>query len=109
MRERDHFIGIWLDDKEFANLTQLCKTSGLSASAVLRQALAGVQLRPRPPGEYTRLLRELSAIGNNINQIAKRLHETGRTYEADIADIKANQERLIELSNTIISKLAAIK
>ena len=47
--------------------------------------------------------------GNNINQIARRLHETGRTYEADIEDIKANQERLIELANTILTKLAAIK
>ena len=86
MRERDHFIGIWLDDKEFANLTQLCKTSGLSASAVLRQALAGVQLRPRPPGEYTRLLRELSAIGNNINQIAYWANARKSIHEAEIVD-----------------------
>ena len=86
MRERDHFIGIWLDDKEFANLTQLCKTSGLSASAVLRQALAGVQLRPRPPGEYTQLLRELSAIGNNVNQIAYWANARKSIYEAEIVD-----------------------
>ena len=97
MRERDHFIGIWLDDKEFANLTQLCKTSGLSASAVLRQALAGVQLRPRPPGEYTRLLRELSAIGNNINQIAYWANAQKSIQEAEIVDAAVLAKKAWEL------------
>ena len=59
--------------------------------------------------ELKEMISLLRYSGNNINQIAKRLHETGRIYEADIADIKANQERLIELANTIITKLAAIK
>ena len=59
--------------------------------------------------ELKEMISLLRYSGNNINQIAKRLHETGRTYETDIADIKANQERLIELANTIITKLATIK
>ena len=86
MRERDHFIGVWLDDKEYAHLNQLCETSGLSAGAVLRQALAGVQLRPRPPDEYTKLLRELSAIGNNVNQIAYWANARKSILEAEIVD-----------------------
>jgi len=86
MRERDHFIGVWLDDKEYAHLNQLCETSGLSAGAVLRQALAGVQLRPRPPDEYTKLLRELSAIGNNVNQIAYWANARKSIHEAEIVD-----------------------
>ena len=86
MRERDHFIGVWLDDKEYAHLNQLCETSGLSAGAVLRQALAGVQLRPRPPDEYTKLLRELSAIGNNVNQIAYWANACKSIHEAEIVD-----------------------
>ena len=86
MRERDHFIGVWLDDKESAHLTQLCKLSGLSASGLLRQVLAGVQLRPRPPDEYTRLLRELSAIGNNVNQIAHWANARKSIHESEIVD-----------------------
>ncbi len=37
---------------------------------LIRQLILGVELRPRPPDEYAALLRELSAIGNNVNQIA---------------------------------------
>ena len=86
MRERNHFIGVWLGDNEYAHLNQLCETSGLSAGAVLRQALAGVQLRPRPPDEYTKLLRELSAIGNNVNQIAYWANARKSIHEAEIVD-----------------------
>ena len=70
LRYRRNFIGFWLDDKEYSHLQKQCETSGLNASAVIRKLIMGVQIRPRPPDTYAALLRELSAIGNNINQIA---------------------------------------
>ena len=60
--------------------------TGLSVSVLIRKLIAGVQLRPRPPGEYTRLLRELSAIGNNINQIAYWANARKSIHEAEIVD-----------------------
>ena len=75
---------------------------------IRKLALDGLVVKLDVP-ELKEMISLLRYSGNNINQIAKRLHETGRTYEADITDIKANQERLIELANTIITKLAAIK
>ena len=71
MRKRKHFIGLWLNDTEYGQLSHQCTVTGLSASALVRQLIMGVELQPRPPDTYTALLRELSAIGNNINQIAK--------------------------------------
>ena len=82
--------------------------TGNQEAFIRKLALDGLVVKLDVP-ELKEMISLLRYSGNNINQIAKRLHETGRTYEADIADIKANQERLIELSNTIISKLAAIK
>ena len=58
--------------------------TGLSVSVLIRKLIAGVQLRPRPPGEYTKLLRELSAIGNNINQIAYWANARKSIHEAEI-------------------------
>ena len=60
--------------------------TGLSVSVLIRKLIAGVQLRPRPPGEYTRLLRELSAIGNNVNQIAYWANARKSIHEAEIVD-----------------------
>ena len=70
MRQRGHFIGLWLDDGEYQHLTRQCAVTGLTASAFVRKCVMGTELRPRPPDAYADLLRELSAIGNNVNQIA---------------------------------------
>ncbi len=86
MRERGHFIGVWLGDKEYALLNAQCAASGLSVSSLVRQAIAGIQLRPRPPGEYAALLRELSAIGNNVNQIAHWANARKSIHEAEIVE-----------------------
>lgn len=60
--------------------------TGLSVSVLIRKLIAGVQLRSRPPGEYTKLLRELSAIGNNVNQIAYWANARKSIHEAEIVD-----------------------
>ena len=82
--------------------------TGNQEAFIRKLALDGLVVKLDVP-ELKEMITLLRYSGNNINQIARRLHETGRTYAADIADIKANQERLIELANTILTKLAAIK
>ena len=59
-----------LTAEEYAHLKATADAAGLKLEPMLRQLILGVELRPRPPDEYTALLRELSAIGNNVNQIA---------------------------------------
>ena len=71
--------------------------TGLSVSVLIRKLLAGVQLRPRPPDEYTKLLRELSAIGNNVNQIAYWANARKSIHEAEIVDAAVLAKRAWEL------------
>lgn len=42
----------------------------------VRRLIMGQEIRPRPPDSYAALLRELSAIGNNINQLARVANST---------------------------------
>ena len=56
--------------------------------------------------EMVSLLRRSS---NNLNQIAKRVNETGRIYDADIECLLGNQEQLWSAANEILHRLAAIK
>ena len=43
-------------------------------------------------------LRELVALlrrsSNNLNQLTRRVHETGRYYDADMEDLQQNYEKL---------------
>ena len=58
-------------------------------------------------------LREMVSLlrrsGNNINQIAKRVNETSRIYEADIDCLKENQEKIWSAANGILTRLASIR
>ena len=58
-------------------------------------------------------LRELVSLlrysSNNLNQLTRRVHETGRVYAADMEDILRNQERIWQAASGILSRLAAIK
>ena len=56
--------------------------------------------------EMVSLLRRSS---NNLNQIAKRVNETSRIYDADIDCLKENQEKIWAAANGILTKLASIR
>ncbi len=86
MRKREHFIGLWLNDAEYQQMLKQCALSGLSASALIRHAITGINIQPRPPDTYAALLRELSAIGNNINQIAYWANARKGITESEIKD-----------------------
>ena len=64
-------ITLRLNEAEYAHLQRQTQATGLKMEPLIRQLILGVQLRPRPPDEYAALLRELSALGNNANQIAR--------------------------------------
>lgn len=70
MRQIAKSILLRLTAEEYAHLQTQANIAGLKLEPMLRQLILGVELRPRPPDTYAALLRELSAIGNNVNQIA---------------------------------------
>ena len=47
--------------------------------------------------------KELSAIGRNINQIAKHLNAGGSVYAADLQEIRQRQEEIWQLQRRILS------
>lgn len=89
MRKREKFIGLWLSDTEYRHLLKQCALSGLNTSALIRHSIMGVNIQPHPPDTYAALLRELSAIGNNVNQIAYWANATKGISEAEIAEVAA--------------------
>ena len=86
MRNREHFIGLWLDDTEHKHLLKQCVLFGLNASALIRHSVMGVNIQPKPPDTYADLLRELSAIGNNLNQIVYWANATKSINKAELAE-----------------------
>ena len=55
--------------------------------------------------EYTNVMNEMTRIGTNINQIARRLNDQGSFYYDELAEIKEEHEELCRLLNQYLSTL----
>ena len=94
MREIAKRISLRLNSAEYAHLKQLSADSGLKMEPVLRQLIVGAEIKPRPPDDLPELLRQLSGMAININQIAKVANASGFVRKEDIERIKAMQAQL---------------
>lgn len=89
MRRRNRHISVWMNDKEYAKLKKKAMAAGLGIDPFIRNLVAGVEIKPKPPEEYSKLLQELSAIGDNINQIAYWANYRKGIYDAEIQEAAA--------------------
>ncbi len=78
------------------------------AAYLRKMALDGYVVRLELP-ELREMVSLLRRISNNLNQLTRRAHETGRIYEADLDDLRQGQEKLWEAADNILSALAALK
>ena len=75
-------------------MKQLSTDTGLKMEPVIRRLIVGAELRPRTPDELAELLRQMSGVAANINQIAKVANASGFVRMEEIDHIKAMQEML---------------
>ena len=76
--------------------------------AYLRKiAIDGMVVKLEVP-ELKEIVSLMRRTSNNVNQIARRLNETGRIYEVDITDVQNQQEQLWDMLNSLITKISGI-
>ena len=89
MRKRNHHVSVWMNEQEYRHLKMQAELAGLGIDPFIRTLVSGVNLRPHPPDTYAALLRELSAIGNNVNQIAYWANANKGISQGEIAEVAA--------------------
>lgn len=77
MRNRNVQILFRLNEDEAEHLQVLVRKSGRSREAFLRDMIKGYRLSEKPDPEFYKIMRELSAIGNRINQLAVKANALG--------------------------------
>ena len=78
-----------MNEQEYRHLKMQAELAGLGIDPFIRTLVSGVNLRPHPPDTYAALLRELSAIGNNVNQIAYWANANKGISQGEIAEAAA--------------------
>lgn len=58
--------------------------------------------------ELKEMISLLRYSGNNLNQLTRRVHETGRLYDADLKDMQQNQEQLWDAASKILGALSKL-
>lgn len=59
--------------------------------------------------ELKELVSLLRRSSNNLNQLTRRVHETGRFYDADMEDLQQNYGKLWDTAQKLLMSLAAIQ
>lgn len=108
-RKRNVQIIFWVTEDERDMIEQKMAQVGTdNLSAYLRKiAIDGYIVKLDLP-ELREMISLLRRSSNNLNQIAKRLNETGRFYTADLEDMLRRQEQLWQTANRILSRLAMV-
>ena len=70
MSDKKMKLSVRVSAKEYAHLKKQSELAGLKMEPFIRKLIMGTEISPRPPDEYRKILYQLSAIGNSVNQIA---------------------------------------
>lgn len=93
MRKRRHVIPLRLTEKELQYLKRQAEQSGMSREKFLRALIMGETIHPRPCTHHANLLRKVSGLCNNANQVAHRANSTGVASQESVDKmIRISQE-----------------
>ena len=108
-RKRSVPIVFWVSEEEKELIQQKMALLGtINMSSYLRKmAIDGYAIRLDMP-ELKEMLSLLRYSSNNLNQLTKRVRETGRLYDADLTDIRQSQDRILDATSKIVKKLAGL-
>ena len=109
-RERKNELKIYLSDDEQYILEQKVKASGMKSKSafLLRQILYGF-VYDIDYSELREYNASLAKIGNNLNQIAKRMNATGNVYTADVKQAKELIKQVWDTQKSMLSKQPYMK
>lgn len=108
-RKRDVQVNFRVSPEELTLIEQKMAQLGTkNREAYLRKmALDGYVVKLELP-QLKELLSLMRYSSNNLNQLSRRVHETGRIYDADMEDILQRQDALWSGVNKILKRLGEL-
>ena len=109
-RERKNELKIYLSDDEQYILEQKVKVSGMrDKSSFLRHLILYGYVYDIDYSDLREYNTALAKIGNNLNQIAKRMNATGNVYKADVNEVKELMQKVWHTQKSMLSRQPLIK
>jgi len=103
MLNRNIKITFRLNRTESERFRKQVKKSGLNQESYIRHIINGLVPADVPPPDYFSMMRELHAIGNNMNQIAQKAHVLNvvdaRRYDDTV---KSLDKAILAITNAVM-------
>ena len=109
-RSRKYWIVIHLSEDEKYILDEKTKCSNMtSRAAFIRHLILYGYVYDIDYSELQEYNAALARIGNNLNQIAKRMNATGNVYQADVNEVKELMQKIWHTQKSMLSRQPLIK
>ena len=109
-RSRKYGIVIHLSEDEKYILDEKTKCSNMtSRAAFIRHLILYGYVYDIDYSELQEYNDALARIGNNLNQIAKRMNATGNVYQADVNEVKELMQKVWHTQKSMLSRQPLIK
>ena len=109
-RKRDKQLKIWVSKEELDMIHKKMAEFGTSnmGAFVRKMVIDGYIVKLDIP-ELREILHQLGPIGNNVNQMARKLNAGGSIYREDIAEVNAKLDAIYTQLEKILKRLSKIK
>ena len=108
-RQRDmqlHFM-VSLEERNIIN-EKMASIGTKNMGAYLRKMAVDGLIIHLDTADVRELVRVLRVTSNSLNQLTKRVHETGSIYGEDIEDLRKSYDKLWGAAEEIMLRLAAV-
>jgi hypothetical protein len=108
-RSRSRQVKFWVNEEEYELLQKKMEAAGgVNQGAYIRKMILDGYIVNLDIRELKEIIRLLSITSNNVNQMARQLHSTGRIYQQDIGEVEAQLEQNYKMLRKLITKLSKI-
>ena len=108
-RKRDKQLKIWVSQEELDMIHQKMAEFGTSnmGAFVRKMVIDGYIVKLDIP-ELKEIIRLMGPIGNNINQMARKLNTGDSVYKEDMEEIRTKQDEIYKLLRKVLISLSKI-
>ena len=114
LKKKKNCIMLRLSDPEYELVTNYAKESGYPIAVYARKQVLEGKIEIQCPiivdiEELRKLTTEFGRVGNNLNQIAKRMNATGNVYKADVNEVKELMKQVWHTQKSMLSRQPSVR
>lgn len=87
MKQRNNKVTVRLTNTEKQYLEKQARLAGMGMEPYIRGLIAGSNIKERPLEFWREMINQLSAVGNNINQIARAANISGTVRTEEMEEV----------------------